>query len=168
MVRTVMWAAGSSHRSIHSHSQRGYTLLELLVVLVIATLLLGLVVPRFFAALPGVELKTSVQQIAALLRQARSQAIAENREVIVVYDPEQRGIRLQDSSRLLRWSESVQMNWQPGGRMLFEEQEKGISFFPDGSSSGGVAGLKTKSQQYQITIQWLTGRVVINGAPDEE
>ncbi|WP_170167560.1 GspH/FimT family pseudopilin [Amphritea balenae] len=160
-MRTAMWVAGSNR------SQAGFTLLEILLVLVIATLLLGLVAPRLVAVLPGVELKTGAQQIAALLRQARSQAITENRTVSLIYEAEQRSVKLPGESRLLSWPEAVQITWQPAARGLPESEGNTISFFPDGSSSGGSVALASGLQRYEISVHWLTGRIMIGEGQDE-
>jgi len=64
---------------------RGFTLLELLVVLVIAGLLLGLVA---FNAMPSERqaLQTEVQRIALLLQLARDEAIVRNRPIAIEID----------------------------------------------------------------------------------
>ncbi len=61
-------------------SLRGFTLLELLVVLVIAGLLLGMVA---FNAMPGERqvLQNEAQRIALLLQLARDEAIVRNRPI---------------------------------------------------------------------------------------
>jgi general secretion pathway protein H len=66
---------------------RGFTLLELLVVLVIAGLLLGLVA---FNALPSKRqaLQTEAQRIALLLQLARDEAIVRNRAIAFEAEPE--------------------------------------------------------------------------------
>lgn len=60
--------------------QRGFTLLELLVVLVIAGILLGVVT---LTALPGQQqaLESDAQRIALLMQLARDEAIVRNRPV---------------------------------------------------------------------------------------
>lgn len=51
---------------ISSNSQRGFTLLELLVVMVIIGLLAGYVAPKYFAQIGKSEVKTARAQIDAL------------------------------------------------------------------------------------------------------
>jgi len=59
-------AAGVSGRLAMRRAQRGFTLMELLVVLVILGLLMGLVGPRLFNALGGAKTKTAGLQIKDL------------------------------------------------------------------------------------------------------
>ncbi|MGD9709229.1 MAG: Tfp pilus assembly protein FimT/FimU [Halothiobacillaceae bacterium] len=55
---------------------RGFTLVELLVVVLIAGLVLAVTPPLLTAALPGLQARASAQQLAAGLRMARVQAMA--------------------------------------------------------------------------------------------
>ena len=66
---------------------RGFTLLELLVVLVIAGMLMGVVA---FNAMPGERqaLQNDAQRVALLLQLARDEAIVRNRPIAFEADPE--------------------------------------------------------------------------------
>lgn len=60
---------------------KGFTLLELLVVLLIAASALALALPQLSSVRAGVALKANVRAVASALRAARSEAIARQREV---------------------------------------------------------------------------------------
>ncbi len=80
---------------------RGFTLLELLVVLVIAGLLLGVV---SFNAMPSTRqvLQNDAQRIALLLQLARDEAIVRNRPIAFEIGPEQYRFLLREKN-----------TWQP-------------------------------------------------------
>jgi general secretion pathway protein H len=84
-----------------SSRQRGFTLLELLVVLVIAGILLGVVT---LTALPGREqaLQDDAQRIALLMQLARDEAIVRNRPIAFEVE--------QDRYRFLMRDDT---SWQP-------------------------------------------------------
>ncbi|MBA4501556.1 GspH/FimT family pseudopilin [Marinobacterium marinum] len=144
----------------------GMTLLELLVVLVIAALMLALVAPNIGKVLPGAELKGFAQQSAALLRERRSEALVRFEAQTLEVVAEQHSYRL-NASEVLPWPDGIQVMLTvaaaPGG------SEQGMAapslvFYPDGSSSGGTLTLsRTGERPYRIQVEALTGRVVIDG-----
>lgn len=79
-------------------SARGFTLLELLVVLVIAGMLLGLVA---FNAMPSERqaLQTEAQRIALLLQLARDEAIVRNRPIAFEADSERYRFLIRDNNK---------------------------------------------------------------------
>jgi len=177
MFRRVPAAAPSARQARCLWQAMGFTLLELLVVLVIALMALGVVLPRFSALLPGVELKGASQQMAALLRQFRSQAIAESREItlqLVSPQPttEEEGLSpgdqperllLSDGKREYGVPDSVVMTYIPAQSDIYSNDTDVIRFYPDGSSTGGTLTLSDGHRQYRIEISWLTGKVSIDG-----
>ena len=68
---------------------RGFTLLELILVLVIMGFLTSLVAPAI-TSLAGLKLKTAARKVAAGLRYARSQAVTSGCDYQVVFDFEKR------------------------------------------------------------------------------
>ncbi|WP_232821258.1 GspH/FimT family pseudopilin [Oceanimonas marisflavi] len=146
-----MWSAGNN--------TRGFTLLELLVVLTITILALAVALPRFAALLPGAELKSYSRQTAALLRLARSQAIATGDLVILTLDPEQGHTRLSGQPRVHPWPKGVALSLSGTGTPLAPEAPAGLTFYPDGTSSGGTLQVTGENRRYRIQIDWLTGRV---------
>ncbi|GGO80155.1 hypothetical protein GCM10011348_16230 [Marinobacterium nitratireducens] len=157
-----------------SPRQAGFTLLELMVVLVMASLMLSLVVPRFAAVLPGVELKSYTQKTAALLRKLRSQAMAESRLVALSLDSEAHQIRVSGLDAPIAVPEDISLTLNDDGSLALgneivlpesfgvSEALPSIRFYPDGSSSGGDLTLTSAGGGYAIRVDWLTGQVSID------
>lgn len=71
---------------MHPRNHRGFTLLELIVVLVIISLMSALVVPRLIGPMSNLDLKTASKKISASLRYARSQAASEKATYVALFD----------------------------------------------------------------------------------
>lgn len=136
--------------------QQGFTLLEILVVLVIAGLALSVVAPRLSGLIPGVELRSETGKVVALLRYAQSQAMAQGRIVRVSLSQQPIELRVSGTGLPHRWPQSIELDLLAGTP---EGIKKGIYFYPDGSANGGILTLSSGSQRRKVTINWLTGRV---------
>lgn len=127
------------------HRQRGFTLIEMIVVLAVLGLALSLVLLHGSARSPGLEFDAAVREVAGTLRLARSRAIADDRPVTVVIVP--RGFQL-DGGAVIVLPPALSMT----GNGL-------IRFLPDGGSSGGQITLHMEQRVMTIEVDWLTGRV---------
>jgi general secretion pathway protein H len=142
-------------------STRGFTLLEMMVVLVIAGLMLALVPPLFSSAVSGTKLKGSARDLAIALRETRSQAIMRNTEQRVLLDLQTSRYRVGNGKPLAL----------PKGMAMAVETVTGagdssriqhvVRFFPDGSSSGELITLSGSNLAYHLQLDWLTGNITI-------
>jgi general secretion pathway protein H len=71
---------------MHRRNHRGFTLLELIVVLVIISLMSALVVPKLAGPMSNLDLKTASKKISASLRYLRSHAAAEKATYVALFD----------------------------------------------------------------------------------
>ncbi len=140
---------------------RGFTLVELLVVLLILSVLLVAAPIAFDRVLPGLQVRSDAREVARVLREARGQAIRGNREATVTIDVEERTYRLGDDGELQRFSEGVAVTLKTAASELIEPNIGRIRFFPDGSSTGGLVSLDRRGRTYAIWVDWLYGRVQI-------
>jgi general secretion pathway protein H len=138
----------------------GFTLLELLVVLAIATLLLTVTPPLLTAAIPGMELKASARRVAAGLRLAREEAIRTGRDVAFTLDLEARSFKVGGRFRDGRLPTSLDLKLEAAETEMLGEHAGAVRFFPDGSSTGGRVILSRDGAGYQVGVQWLTGRIL--------
>lgn len=142
-------------------SHRGFTLLELLVVLTIAVLLLTLVPPLFQGAGSTSELKAAARQLAAGLRSARNDAVMRQREASLMLDLERHRFGVTGTPRQINLPQDIGVELFTAQSELVNEAAAGIRFFPDGSSTGGRITLTTGERAFAIDVDWLTGKVSI-------
>ncbi len=142
---------------------RGFTLLELMVVLVIVGLILAVVPVAFSGAVRSAELKAATHEVAAALKRARSHAVAAQRETVLLLDMVNRRYRLGGSRKGRQLPSHLQLTLVTARSELLSAQVGSIRFFPDGSTTGGRISLKGDKRTYHVDIDWLTGKVSIRG-----
>jgi general secretion pathway protein H len=144
----------------------GFTLLELLVVLALATLLIAIVPPLVGSAIPGVELKASARRVAAGLRLAREAAIRSGSDAAFTLDLEKRRFEVDGGYRPVTLPDDLDLKLEAAESQMQSPQVGAVRFYPDGSSTGGRIVVARGDHGYQVGVQWLTGRIRL--APWEE
>ncbi|MDT7949952.1 MAG: prepilin-type N-terminal cleavage/methylation domain-containing protein [Acetobacteraceae bacterium] len=135
-----------------SPAATGFTLIEVLLVVVIFALVAGLVLTRAPTRGGTTDLRAASSLVAGTLRVARTRAIVADRPMPVRFDPSDATLQLgTDPVRRL----------PPGIRIA---SAVSILFRPDGSSSGGAVDLAGRADTAHIAVSWLTGRVTIAAA----
>ena len=152
-----------ARRTICCRRRAGFTLLELLVVLAIASLLVALVPPLVSAAVPGTRIKVAARELAITLRDARNQAISHSTAVDMAFTFDPPLYRIQgEPDHTLPGGVRMTLLEDNTGATAIDESYK-LSFYPDGSSSGAKIRLGNDDVQYQVSVGWLMGRVVLSG-----
>jgi general secretion pathway protein H len=141
---------------------RGFTLLELLLVLTIIVIAYAVAAPRMSGGVSGVELKSSARKVAAGLRQARNIAVGQRKEAVLQVDLDRRLFRLTGEEHDYALPEQVDLKLYTAQQELVGEKLGSIRFFPDGSSTGGRVTVAAGERKYDIDVDWLTGRVDIS------
>ena len=154
-------ATTATSRAGDGRPATGFTLLELLIVLAILGLTTALAVPMFARAMPDLQAKAAARDVAAMLRSARSLAIAENREVAVVVDLDRRFVDLA-GVRSEAIKPGIALDLYTAMQELTGRRAGGIRFYPDGTSTGGRVRLSTTTHKYDVVVDWISGRVTIN------
>jgi len=136
-------------------SAHGFTLVELLVVLVLIGLLTALVFPSMGRGLAMLRLKTSSREIVATLRLARSKATTEQQIYWVGFDSEKNEIQLSSDDRQYRKSFelpkgiAISRVSQPGRDESKDRGEAWFFFAPNGMA-----------QAFEVLIENNRGRGV--------
>jgi general secretion pathway protein H len=140
---------------------RGFTLLELLVVLVIAASGYALVVRFTSGGVSGAELKSAARAVAAGLRDARGIAIARQQSTALVLDLEGRSMEVGEGLRARQLPARLDMKLYTAQSEIVDGKRGAIRFYPDGSSTGGRVTLASGERRFLVDVDWLTGRVSI-------
>jgi len=109
---------------------RGFTLLELLVVLLIISVSMGLFFGMNFRQKESVLARSFASELSQFMRTARSHALIAGRQNTCEYLPEKRMVVEQLKGRSLKVPDEVQLIFKDNGA---EENFVFAAFFPDGS-----------------------------------
>ncbi len=139
----------------------GFSLIELLVVMAIMGLALVLIVNYKAPWSSGLHLRGTAAELAAGLRLARSEAIADNRPILFAVDVASHRYRIgSEPPRGLPPQLSVALLTVNGEKRSATSGD--IRFNPDGSSTGGRIVLAANdAQRIAVGVDWLTGRVTV-------
>lgn len=140
--------------------ESGFSLLELLVVLVLLGLSSALVLPSIDKGLKAREVKQSALELAAAARALRSAALDTGLPHYLVLDPGRNSYRA-GQGQIVRLPSAVTIAAIRGGEPAAEGARRFI-FFPNGSALGGDIALAGGSvASYEIRIDPLLGRVEV-------
>ena len=139
---------------------RGFTIIELIVVLVIMVTAAAITGPNLVRGLAGVKLKSAARDVASALRYSRSYAVIRARESEFHLDLEKNSYRVSGKKKLYRLSDSVRLKLVTAESEITGVEEGVIRFFPDGSSTGGRVTLEADERKHHVDVNWLTGQVV--------
>lgn len=144
------------------HVVSGFTLLELLVVLLIATTAVGVIGVRLDLWSGAVTLKTDTQRLASVLRGAQGRAILEGRVVSVQIDPSQARYWSDADDRIYRLAPGSRLTVvTPLGRGAAPARGT-VRFYPSGDASGLSLQVSDGGDRvYGVQVSGLTGRVRI-------
>ncbi len=139
----------------------GVTILELLIVLTIMALAAAIVVPVFTGGVSNAELRGAARQLAAGLRLARSEAVAQRRETFLVLDVAGRRFKVDRNPAEHALPRDVELKLYTAQKDLVDDKIGSIRFYPDGGSNGGRITVGAGERKYEVDVDWLTGRVAI-------
>jgi general secretion pathway protein H len=141
---------------------RGFTLLELLVVIAVIGLVLALMPGFLFRDQPAIDVENAARAVADGLRQTRSRAMLENRPQTFALDVEARRFRPGDGQPLRQLDRGIALSLLTARSEVAGEAIGRIRFFPDGSATGGRVRLALEDHEAEVGVDWLTGDVAID------
>lgn len=146
---------------IQQQSSGGFSLLELMLVLLLLGVVYGLAGPMLSNGSIGLEMKAATRQLAAGLRKARSVAVTERRETVLSLDMSERTFSVSGDPKTYVLPKRVEYSLFTAQSEVVRESAGNIRFFPDGSSTGGRISLGIGEGKQEVDVDWLTGRVKV-------
>jgi general secretion pathway protein H len=143
--------------------QRGFTLIEIVVVVGLIALLTAVIAGTVVGGLGGAKVRAASKDLIAALRFTRSQAVVKREAQVLVLDVERRAYKVPGRD----WVElpkDMQLAMLTAAQEQVGEGVAQIRFFPDGSSTGGNIELSRGEAMWRIDVAWLTGEVRLNPA----
>jgi len=158
---------------------KGFSLIEMFVVLLIVSLCIALVAPSLSRFSSTVELKGAAKRVSAILRYYRSEAVNRGKVYHILFDSDLNEVRVQpvileeEQGENEKKGENVtpKIYAIPKGVHLKEVKVEStqypsdfptIEFYANGGSNGGAITLDNQGrQEYKIEVDFLTGVVAV-------
>lgn len=151
------------HRRTSRRAQAGFTLIELMIVVVLIVSMAAIAAMVISDRLPGQQLRGAARELAAQLRYTRAQAIASGKAQVFTLDAR---TREWDGPQRRHGELPLQVQVKATTARIEQRQSDSASvrFFPQGSSTGGRFLLYRDRAAWQVDIDWLTGQVSLQRA----
>ncbi|HHZ69053.1 MAG TPA: prepilin-type N-terminal cleavage/methylation domain-containing protein [Methylococcaceae bacterium] len=142
----------------------GFTIIELIVVLLIVLLGMTVVGANFSKVSPALQLKTVGGEVVSALRFARTQAVSTQQAVSVRFNLYENTYQVQGQQQTLKLPEDLTLSLVILTKNYAGNEIASIIFYKDGSSSGAQVLLELDNHKKQIEVNWLTGKITRLGS----
>lgn len=139
-------------------ASRGFTLIELVAVVVLIAIAMSIVSLQFSRSMTNAKIQAASRDLIAALRYTRGQAIVKGKQAALDLDmqnntyqaPGKPLVKLPKDMHMTLLTAETEQTGATSGR---------IRFFPDGASTGGHISIFMGQREWRINVSWLTGRV---------
>jgi general secretion pathway protein H len=142
---------------------KGFTLIELMAVILLLAIALTAVTFSFSKSLRSARVSAASRDLVAALRYTRGQAIVKGKQEVLL-------LNLDNNSYTAPGKSPVKLPDDMTLRLTTAEQEVhgnsgGIRFFADGSSTGGHISVLQEHREWRVNVAWLTGDIALDEHP---
>ncbi len=153
--------AGVSRPS-RAHGRDGFTLMEIVMVLIIIAVGTAIVIPMVEGGFDSREVRRAARQIASTMHYCRGEAVSRGKPQEMVVDLLKNSIHTTDDERWAILTDRAVIEKVRGGNELGQGLVQ-ILFFPNGSTSGAEVVLASRRDHFRnrlkITLDPLLGSV---------
>ena len=142
---------------MRQHRPDGYTLIELLVVIAILALIAAIAMPVASRAVEAATFRADARRLAGEL-EALQQRAMDQQETITIAAATNGAAPSVSSGDKFALSNSEKLS--------LASDTQAISFFADGTSSGGTLNIVNGPRAIAVKVAWLTGAVTVGTDAD--
>jgi general secretion pathway protein H len=137
---------------------RGFSLIEMVAVMVLAALVFAMVSLSFSKSLSSAKVQAASRGLVAALRYTRGQAIVKGKSTSLELDVENNRYMV-PGPRVVNLPKNMHMTMLTADNEQTGQNSGRIRFFPDGASTGGHISVFFGSEEWRINVDWLTGSI---------
>lgn len=134
--------------------RKGFTMVELAIVIVIITIMASVAIPRWIAAMATQRMDTASKQVATTLRFARQAAVTTRQSVSVVANADSSGLLVVDAS-----GNELRRFGLPSG-VRIQTSTGNPTFHARGTCVGATLTVSDQSRSVQVVVN-VVGRIRI-------
>lgn len=144
---------------MENQSEKGITILEVLMVLTILSLSLIIIGPNLKSPLRNASYEGKVEKLVFDISNTRNQSIRKNTETVFYFDSKDKQYWSSIQTTKTKLSNEIDIDLIAADSEYLNFETAGIRFYPDGSSTGGSITFRKDNKTHIISVDWLTGHV---------
>jgi len=152
------WSIPCSRFLVLRRAQRGFTLLEMMVVILLIGIAAAAVSVSVTQGLASARATAASGELAGALRATRAQAIVQGKDQVFELDTRERTYH-GAGQRTVTLPQGMKLSITSAKEDRLDDHTGRIRFFPDGSSTGGHIVLQRGKRRWQVNVEWLTGAI---------
>jgi len=127
------------------HRQAGFTMVELMIVIVVIAILSAIAVPNIISWLPNYRLKAAARDMISNFQKAKMEAVKRNRDVIIQFTPGAYAASGQVGSYRIFVDDNSDGNFTAGERVLAQvNMPKNVSLYSANFSATTTTGYNSR------------------------